>query len=72
MDEAPAITPGGGISNVALPRVDQDGLSLSLSVTWADGGGVGGTEDTAQLIDIWFTGRQVAPVTWVQLPVMEV
>lgn len=57
---------------MAMPRLEQDGLSISLSVTWADGGGTGGAEDTAPLVDIWYTARQPDPVNWVQMPVFEV
>lgn len=55
-----------------MPRLDRDGLNLFLSVTWADGGGAGGTEDTAQLVDIWFTAEQSNPRSWVQIPIKEV
>lgn len=70
--EAPYASDGDGISNINVPRVDQDGSSLSFSVTWADGGGAGGTEDTAQLVDIWLSAKQYDPQAWVELPVQEV
>ncbi|CAM9449851.1 unnamed protein product [Ectocarpus fasciculatus] len=59
--EAPSATPGDGISNVDISRVDQDGSSLSFSVTWGDGGGDGGFEDTAPFVDIWLVAEQSDP-----------
>lgn len=70
--EAPYASAGEGISNVRIPRVDQNGSSLSFSVTWADGGGVGGTEGTSELVDIWLTAKQVDPAAWVELPLLQV
>lgn len=68
-DEAPSANPGDGISNVVVPRVDQNGSSLKFSVTWADGGGDGGFEDTAPLVDIWLAAQQSDPPAWVELAV---
>ncbi|CAN0394441.1 unnamed protein product [Pylaiella littoralis] len=65
--EAPYATAGEGISNVYVPRVAQNGSSLEFSVTWADGGGSGGLEDTAPLVDIWLTAQQVSPPARVEL-----
>eukprot|EP00752_Nemacystus_decipiens_P017872 g16022.t1 len=67
--EAPSADPGDGISNVDVPRVDQNGSSLAFSVTWADGGGDGGFEDTAPFVDIWLAAQQSDPPAWVELAV---
>ncbi|CAM9230207.1 unnamed protein product [Ectocarpus sp. 12 AP-2014] len=67
--EAPSATPGDGISNVDVPRVEQNGSSLSFSVAWGDGGGAGGFEDTAPFIDIWLVAEQSDPPAWVELVV---
>lgn len=67
--EAPFATAGDGITNVEVPRVAQNGSSLEFSVTWADGGGVGGLEDTAPLVDIWLAAQQADPPAWVELAV---
>lgn len=67
--EAPSATPGDGISNVDIARVDQNGSSLKFSVTWADGGGKEGFEDTAPLVDIWLAAQQSDPPAWVEVAV---
>lgn len=70
--EAPAAVPGDGISNVDVLRVDQNGSTLEFSVSWADGGGDGGLEDTAPFVDVWFAAQQSNPAAWVELPVEQV
>lgn len=67
--EAPSANPGDGISDVDVPRVDQNGSSLKFSVTWADGGGDGGFEDTSPLVDIWLAAQQSDPPAWVEVAV---
>lgn len=39
---------------------------------WADGGGAGGKEDTAELVDIWLSAKQYDPPAWVEIPALEV
>lgn len=65
--EAPFANPGEGISNVNILRVDQNGSSLTFSVAWADGGGVGGFEDTSEFVDVWLAAYQSDPPAWVEL-----
>ncbi|CAN0131448.1 unnamed protein product [Scytosiphon promiscuus] len=67
-DEAPSATPGEGITNVDILSVDQNDSSLAFSVTWTDGGGAGGLEDTALFVDVWLFARQSDPPAWVELP----
>ncbi|CAM9634513.1 unnamed protein product, partial [Hapterophycus canaliculatus] len=65
--EAPSVTPGEGINDVNILHVDQNGSSMTVSVTWADGGWAGGLEDAAPLVDIWLAAQQSDPLVRVEL-----